>query len=226
MPRPHITCHMITTLDGRLKTEGWPYSEDELLTIYDAVGARLEGQGWIIGRASLEGWVPHVEPMLDPAPTAQPDRLADLAGRTLGVVFDRKGRLLPDTDELEGDHLAIVLSERVAQAHVERLIERGISVVFGGPDGDDIEGALTSIAEGFAIDRLLLEGGGTLNGTFLAKGLIDATSTLILPLIDGNSGAPAIYEQGAGPAQSLELVQAETLENGIVWLRHRVSRES
>ncbi|OOY31085.1 dihydrofolate reductase family protein [Thioclava sp. F36-6] len=226
MPRPHITCHMITTLDGRLKTEGWPYSEDELLTIYDAVGARLEGQGWIIGRASLEGWVPHVEPMLDPAPTPRPDRLADLAGRTLGIVFDRKGRLLPDTDELEGDHMAIVLSERVAQAHVERLIDRGISVVFGGPDGDDIEDALSRIAEGFGIDRLLLEGGGTLNGTFLAKGLIDATSTLILPLIDGNSGAPVIYEQGTGPAQSLELVQAETLENGIVWLRHRVSRES
>lgn len=226
MPRPHITCHMITTLDGRLKTEGWPYSEDELLTIYDAVGARLEGQGWIIGRASLEGWVPHVEPMLDPVPTPRPDRLADLAGRTLGVVFDRKGRLLPDTDELEGDHLAIVLSERVAQAHVERLIERGISVVFGGPDGDDIEGALSRIAEGFGIDRLLLEGGGTLNGTFLAKGLIDATSTLILPVIDGNSGAPAIYEQGTGPAQSLELVQTETLENGVVWLRHRVSKES
>ncbi|MPQ94834.1 dihydrofolate reductase family protein [Thioclava sp. JE_KL1] len=226
MPRPHITCHMITTLDGRLKTEGWPYSEDELLTIYDAVGARLEGQGWIIGRASLEGWVPHVEPMLDPAPTARPDRLADLAGRTLGIVFDRKGRLLPDTDELEGDHLAIVLSERVAQAHVERLIDRGISVVFGGPDGDDIEGSLTRVAEGFRIERLLLEGGGTLNGTFLAKGLIDATSTLILPLIDGNSGAPAIYEQGTGPAQSLELVQTETLENGIVWLRHRVSKES
>ena len=89
-----------------------------------------------------------------------------------------------------------------------------------------VPSALTRIAEGFGIDRLLLEGGGMLNGTFLANGLIDATSTLILPVIDGNSGAPAIYEQGAGPAQSLELVQAETLENGIVWLRHSVSRES
>ncbi|GHH03509.1 dihydrofolate reductase family protein [Pseudodonghicola xiamenensis] len=221
MPRPHITCHMITTIDGRLHTERWPQSQTELLAVYDRVAARIETQGWIVGRVSLEGWLPHSEPMLDPVPSSRTDLFANRAGRRIGIIFDRSGRVLPDTDELEGDHLVLVLSGRVSQAHVDRLVARGISVVFSGPEGDDIEGALVRIAQTFGIDRLLLEGGGTLNGAFLAKGLIDATSTLVLPVIDGAAGTPAIYErQGEMPASALVLTHVETLEGGVVWLRH------
>lgn len=225
MPRPHITCHMITTLGGRLRTDRWPWSEERLYAVYDAAAERLNAQGWIVGRASMEGLIPEVVPMPGAAEQPREDQLADRKGRAIGIIFDRTGRFLPESDEIEGDHLVMVLSERVADAHVHRLVARGISVVFSGPDGADVEGALARIAEGFGIERLVLEGGGTLNGVFLSKGLIDETSTLILPVIDGAAGAPAIFDfHGEIEAQALELSRSETLEEGVVWLRHRLRR--
>jgi 5-amino-6-(5-phosphoribosylamino)uracil reductase len=69
-----------------------------------------------------------------------------------------------------------------------------------------------------------------MNGAFLAAGLIDAVSTLICPAIDALSGVSSIYEHdgppGSHPAAGthLHLVGSETLDGGVVWLRHEVVR--
>ena len=76
--------------------------------------------------------------------------------------------------------------------------------------------------------KLLLEGGGIINGAFLRHRLIDEFSTLIHPAVDGVAGTPSIIDYqgedgerpGKGPA--LRLIGCETLEGGMVWLRHRV----
>lgn len=225
MTRPEIICHMITTLDGRLEPDRWPRTEAELLAVYDPVAERLGGDGWIAGRHTMAHYLPHAAPALGAAPLSRADRIADRRGRKLGIAFDRAGRLRPVSGDLGSDHLVLVLSERVSEAHVEAMAAQGVSVVFSGPEGDDIAGALQRIGRAFGVGRLLLEGGGELNGAFLAAGLIDETSTLICPLIDGQAGAPAIYDhRGPVAAQALELLSMETLEGGIVWMRHRRQR--
>lgn len=71
---------------------------------------------------------------------------------------------------------------------------------------------------------------GRTNGALLAAGLIDELSTLICPAVDGLSGVPAIFEHGGPPesfpsqGQHLRLLCCETLEGGVVWLRHEVVR--
>jgi len=78
------------------------------------------------------------------------------------------------------------------------------------------------------VKKLLLEGGGTINGAFLKHRLIDEFSTLIYPAIDGLAGRQTIVDyDGAdgerpGAGQSLRLIGCETLEGGMVWLRHRI----
>ena len=58
--------------------------------------------------------------------------------------------------------------------------------------------------------------------------LIDEFSTLIFPAVDGLAGRETIVDyEGAdgerpGAGQSLRLIGCETLEGGMVWLRHRV----
>ncbi|MFD2175046.1 dihydrofolate reductase family protein [Rhodobacter lacus] len=225
MSRPKIICHMLTTLDGRLEPERWPYSVEQLLAVYDPVAARLEADGWIAGRCTMEHYLPVGTPALEPVARPQADRIEDRAGRKLGIAFDRTGRLHPESGDLGGDHLVLVVSERVSPAHVDALVARGVSVVFSGPEGNDIAGALARIGAAFGVSRLLLEGGGEINGAFLAAGVIDETSTLLYPVIDGLAGQAAIYDHRAElPAQALELLSVEALEDGIVWLRHRVKR--
>lgn len=229
MKRPVIICHMITSLDGRLKPGRWPFSIEAIMTVYDRAAEQLDADGWIVGRQTMADYIPSgkaaAKQASQQAPRSREDRICGKPGTQIAICFDRQGCLRPEKGEMEGDHLVLALPECVSDAHVDDLVARGVSVVFAGPDGGDLSGALTRIGAAFGAERLLLEGGGRINGVFLAADLIDETSTLVLPVIDGLQGSPAIYGQTAeDPARRLELMSSETLEDGTVWMRHRMVR--
>jgi riboflavin biosynthesis pyrimidine reductase len=73
----------------------------------------------------------------------------------------------------------------------------------------------------FGIERLLLEGGGGINGSFLSAGLIDEISLLILPVADGSVNMPTTFDRPKEPATSLSLISVEQLEGDVVYLRYR-----
>jgi riboflavin biosynthesis pyrimidine reductase len=121
-----------------------------------------------------------------------------------------------------------VLGERVTDTYLAELREDGDSYIFADPKGDDLLGAMARLATVFGVKKLLLEGGGIINGSFLRHRLVDEFSTLIHPAVDGVAGIPTIIDyKGAegerpGEGQSLRLISCETLEGGMVWLRHAV----
>lgn len=71
------------------------------------------------------------------------------------------------------------------------------------------------------VRKLLLEGGGGINGSSLASDLIDGPSVLLAPIADGSSGAPPLFDakQGRGPARPLKLVGFEKRAGDLLWLR-------
>jgi len=84
---------------------------------------------------------------------------------------------------------------------------------------------LKKLWEGFFVKRLLLEGGGHLNGSFLKAGLIDEVSVLHVPLADCNGGSPSIFEgrdENGVPVSRLQLLKVKRLENDVLWLRYKV----
>ena len=131
-------------------------------------------------------------------------------------------------DNVGGDHVVAVLGEHVSDAYLAELREDGASYIFAGPKGEDLPGAMAQLADVFGVKKLLLEGGGRINGAFFKHRLIDEFSTLIFPSVDGLAGRETIVDyHGAdgerpGDGQSLRLIGCETLEGGMVWLRHRV----
>lgn len=228
MPAPTVICHMIASLDGRLLAGRWGVAEERLLTVYEAAAARLDADGWMAGRETMQDQLAVGPARLAaaPVPSPRPDRIAAPAAGRVAVAFDRQGRLRPERGDIDGDHLVIAVSERVSEAHVDRLAARGVSVIFAGPEGGDVARVVARLGEVFGLRRVLLEGGGRLNAAFLAADAIDETSTLLFPVIDGQRGVPAIYDDpGATIARRLELTAAETLEGGVVWLRHRIVRD-
>ncbi|WP_108660062.1 RibD family protein [Acuticoccus kandeliae] len=228
--RPKITCHMVTSLDGRLDPHRWSYAPgdglDRLMRIYDETASRLDAEGWIVGRKTMGDFVDELPPVLLDAPRPRTAIIAERGARGLAVALDPSGRLDFTSGDLDGDHVVAVVGERVADARLDALRAAGVSVVFAGPDGHDLAAALDTIGTAFGVSHLLLEGGATVNGAFLAAGLLDATSTLIWPALDGLTGVPAIYEHsapaGSRPAagRHLALTASEVLEGGVVWLRH------
>jgi riboflavin biosynthesis pyrimidine reductase len=235
--RPKITCHMISSIDGRLFLDRWTApangtSAAILRSHYDQVAERFDSDGWIVGRKTMEEIIgDNPSRIVNPAGVnLRTNHIADRKGHDVAVAIDPQGKLHYGQDNAGGDHIITVLSEKVSDSYLAELREDGVSYLFAGPDGSDLRGALEILGEGFGLKTLLLEGGARINGAFLKEGLIDEISLLVYPGIDGLTGVPTIFEYAGGedeqPAagQSLRHLATETLEGGMVWLRYRVEK--
>ena len=234
--RPHIICHMGTSIDGRLHPSRFTspakgISRDVLRGHYERVHDRFGADGWIVGRKTMSEMAKGAERTHADAPkVARKAHIAARSGRKLAIGIDVSGRVHYGKDNIGGDHVVAVLGEEVSDAYLTELREDGVSYIFAGTKGDDLPRAMEEIASLLGVKTLLLEGGGKINGAFLKHKLIDEFSTLIHPAIDGLAGVQSIVDyDGAegdrpGGGQSLRLTHCETLEGGMVWLRHAVER--
>ena len=83
------------------------------------------------------------------------------------------------------------------------------------------------LGQSFCIRRLLLEGGGHINGAFLAAGLVDELSLLIVPGVDGRQDTPAVFDgmpAAKRTANRLRLKSVEKQPGDTLWLRYEVVR--
>jgi 5-amino-6-(5-phosphoribosylamino)uracil reductase len=234
--RPYIICHMGTSIDGRLHPSRFTApaagtSLDVLRGHYEKIHERFDADGWIIGRKTMNEMAKgSARPVADAPKVARTPHVGDRRGRKIAVGIDPSGRVHFGKDNVGGDHAVAVLGAQVADAHLAELRQDGASYVFAGAAGDDLPGAMEQLAALFGAKRLLLEGGGAINGSFLKHGLIDEFSTLIWPAVDGVAGTQSIVDYHGpegdrpGAGQSLRLTHCETLDGGTVWLRHKVER--
>ncbi|MCA6126011.1 dihydrofolate reductase family protein [Bradyrhizobium sp. WSM 1704] len=234
--RPHIICHMGTSIDGRLHPSRFTQaaagvSREVLRSHYERIHDAFDADGWIIGRVTMNEMAKGPERHIANAPQVPREpHLGNRNGRKLAIGIDPSGRVHFGKDNVGGDHAVAVLGAQVSDAHLAELREDGASYIFAGAKGDDLPGAMTQLASLFGARTLLLEGGGGINGAFLKHGLIDEFSTLIFPAVDGVAGSQCIVDYHGpegdrpGAGQALRLTHCETLDGGMVWLRHAVER--
>lgn len=229
---PLVICHVMCSVDGRLLVDRWtaPFdgkSKGELAGIYAAIGTQLNTDAWMFGKNTLcEGYFPKKFHAQDTAPLPHPS--PHVAGRTshrLFVVADPDADILYESSAIRGDCIATILPETAPAVYLEYLRQNGISYLFAGQDGKDLSSAMQTLAETFGVKSLSLQGGGIMDGAFLQAGLIDELSLVVYPGIDGTAGSTSIFQcTGKGKAiqeQSLELISAKTMEDGLVWLRYK-----
>ena len=207
--------------------DGKPFSEAE--KVYSQAGRSLITQAWMFGKNTLqEGFFPVIFNH-NGKPKAQ-DFTSYYGHRNserMFVVADPTGEIIYTADTVRGDNIITILSETVSENYLEHLRNMGISYLFAGINGQDLPLAMHRLRTEFGIESLSLQGGGIINGAFLKAGLLDELNLLIYPGIDGLSGIPSIFEYIGNdedrPAigQSLELLHADTLENGIVRLHYK-----
>jgi len=222
--KPHVTMHMLTTIDGRIVTKNWPKDEaSRASTIYEDIHRQLKGDAWIVGRTTMAEFAKG-----EPRPiqaTAPYDRKTwkspSATSGPYAIALDQSGKLHLNADKANGDALVAVLTEKVSDEHLAELQRDGISYIFAGADSIDLTKALEIINTEFGIERLLLEGGGGINGAFLTAGLIDEVSLLLLPVADGTHG-PSVFDRDYAPGRSLSLQNVENLGEGLLHLRYKV----
>ncbi|MBY9062419.1 dihydrofolate reductase family protein [Sphingomonas yunnanensis] len=231
MTRPRLTCLMAGSLDGRLHSSRWTESPDgsaaDWTGAYETLHDRYDADGWIVGRVTMAEMAkgePH-----PPAEAATPTRPLHVA-RDRGpyaIALDPGGKLHFVAGELHGDHVVVLLGAAVPDSHLAELAGDGVSyIVCADHDGGlDLAAALDVLGKRFGARHLLLEGGGGVNGGFLAAGLVEQFDLVLAPALDGGASR-AIVEAGdaglKGKVQ-LKLIGVDQLGHGALHLRYAVT---
>ena len=223
--KPHVICHMMASLDGRIITSRWGSTPNT--NAYETTARTFDSQAWLCGRVTFEkDFTDGLQPDLQPGATV-PDRhdfVADKEAASFTIAIDAHGKLGWESAYIDDDHIISVLTEQVSDEYLAYLRRVGVSYLFGGAKELDFSLVLNKLGELFPIKTILLEGGGHVNGSLLKAGLVDELSLLHYPVIDGAVSSAAVFEQGEqpGPPAKLRLKHVEQLPDGIVWLRYDV----
>lgn len=224
-PQPYVICHMIPSVDGRIVTGRWRLP-GAAWGHYEKTAAALKGDAWLIGRVSMEPYAGRGKAPRAAGPVPAGDFIAPHKAKGFAIALDPSGKLAFKKADIDGEHVIAVLTGRASESHKAYLRAKGVSYLIGGRSSINLRGVLGRLRAEFGIKRLLLEGGGRINGTMLKAGLIDELSLLIAPVADGSNGTPTLFDSGEGSRtpDSLKLLSCKALAGGVVWLRYKVQR--
>ena len=224
--RPFVICHMAPSVDGRIVLRRGKVPLEVLLREYERTARAFRAQAWMVGRVTMERYAgkARVPPHVARERVQRTDFVARRDAPSFAVAIDPSGRLRWESASIGREHAITVLTEKVPDRVLSFLRGKGVSYLFGGRDRVDLRAVLRKLRARFGIRRLLLEGGGKINGTFLAAGLADELSLLVAPVADGSVGTPTLFdvEDGVGPARSLRLISVQRRPGDLVWLRYAV----
>jgi len=122
--------------------------------------------------------------------------------------------------------VVIFTTHQTSKERLALLKSKRVDVYIDDADRVDLQGALAVLKE-IGVNRLMVEGGSTLNFELLRLGLVDEVTAYVAPMIFGGESAPTMAA-GSGLKRSeaipLKLVETETWEDGGVLLKYHVMR--
>jgi 2,5-diamino-6-(ribosylamino)-4(3H)-pyrimidinone 5'-phosphate reductase len=226
--KPFVICHMMPSLDGRLRTERWDVPEAGDAE-YDRTADTYRPDAWLVGRVTMEefanGRWKAGKGRADKI--NRQDFVAPKLGKRFAVALDSAGKLAWKESTTEGDSVIVCLSESVPNAYLAYLRERGVSYLFAGKRAGELN--LRTIVEKlrakWGVRRLLVEGGGKTTGAFLAAGLVDEISLLLTPVADGRIDEPSLFDavghRGPKALTKVRIKSVRPARAGMWWLKAR-----
>ena len=230
MNRPHIICHMVTSIDGKVTGEFLSRQECEKATdIYYELNREYNkngANGFICGRVTMEssftgGWYPDLtrcEP-IDNKNDFIPDNLSGF----YAVSFDPKGKLgwksnkIIDEDPGYGDAQIIeVLTEQADGRYLAYLQSIEIPYIFAGKTEIDVKIALEKLKALMGINSILLEGGSIVNGYFQRADVIDEISLVVAPNVADAEDKPLFMDSTLSEFKLKEIKQCDD----VVWMNY------
>ena len=233
MENPFVVCHMFTSLDGKISGRFMTDpAASPALAQYGALREEYDCEAVLYGTVTMaegfaDGWLK--EPPKTKAQYAKED-LAAPHGQTHYIIsVDPKGQLAWHSPVVEkkgrpAAHVIEVLTGQATQDYVGYLKEMGISYLFAGEEQLDCPLMLHKLKTQFGIEKVLLAGGGYMNGSLLQHNLIDELSLVIAPVVEGNTASASCFAWydtafASNPA-AFSFLAAKRLEGNGLWLRY------
>lgn len=234
MERPFVVCHMLTSLDGKI--DGPFFDAPETVPAVKAYGELRSFYGCqatLYGTTTMLCGYAEGKTGQIPTATAAPPQVdwVNPVGRAMGnfiVAVDPQGQLAYSGLSIEkkgrpAAHVIEALTEQASPEYLSYLQKQGISYLFAGREQLNCSLLLEKLRRLFGIDKLMLAGGGIVNGSFLAEGLVDELSLVIAPVADGSNSVSSFAQADFLPPltpAAFHLKKAETVAPDVLWLRY------
>ncbi|MDO7508885.1 RibD family protein [Acinetobacter baumannii] len=204
MNRPYIICHMQTSLDGKVTG---PYMRTDetraLYRDYQDICEEFQPQAWLIGRVTVaENFAlgSPIEFSRHDGSVSRQDFIAEQNAERYLIAIDAQAKLRWNSSTVQqGSHVRVashvveILTENVADDFLEYLQAFGISYIFAGKEKLDLNVAMQKLKTLLNIERLMLQGGGYVNGSFINANLVDELSLILSSASDGRTDTPALF---------------------------------
>lgn len=205
MNKPYVICHMLQSIDGKISGHFFDQSATiELAKIYKKMSETFQADAILYGSITLkEIYTSHVQINLNQYQNQNISKTEDYivndSHKKWMIAMDPQGTLNWDLNVLKEERLKDkniieVVCENVSSSYLAHLQTMGISYIFGGKDYIDLKQVLAKLKHQFNIQKIVLQGGGIVNESFLMNDLIDEISLIISPVVDGNSQVPTAFE--------------------------------
>lgn len=190
--RPFVFINVAASLDGKISDEGrrqLRISCSEDLRIVDELRAKSDAIMVGIGTVLTD----------DPRLTVKSEELRRRRikegkdGNPIRVVVDSRCRVPVNSKVMNDEARTIVAVSKAAdEARIREISDRAEVVVFG-KDRVDL-GELLRYLSSIGVERLMVEGGGTLISSLIANNLVDEMRIYYAPMVIGGSKSPTICD--------------------------------
>ncbi len=223
MNRPFVFMNVAMTADGKIDTfqrKGAAISSERDKERVDRL--RAEADAVMVGGKTLLDE--------DPKLTVKSEALraervqSGLPPNPMKVGVVTEARIRDDSEFLNSGPANIVIftTRWTSKHHVSELKSRGVDVYVDDSEKVNLLKALETLKE-IGVERLMVEGGATLNFELLRLGVVDEITAYVAPMIFGGANAPTLAGGSGlerGEAIPLKLVSAEAWEDGGVLLKY------
>ncbi len=220
---------MCTTVDGRIlghrwgKLPGYKHESD----LFETTAASFGIGAWLVGTTTMDEFDgPKMKLPRAPKGFVRGDYVVNPKAKRLAIGADAKGVLRFQEDEVGGDHVVLLVTERVSNDYLAHLRAAGVSYLFCGEKEVNLQVALRRLASVFKLRKLMLQGGGKFNGAMLKAGLVDEISHITVPIADGGVGISTFFDiPGDAPSRAagtLRLISHKQMPGSVIWARYRV----
>jgi 2,5-diamino-6-(ribosylamino)-4(3H)-pyrimidinone 5'-phosphate reductase len=227
MNRPFVFINVAMTADGKIDT-------------FERKGAAIssprdkERVDWL--RANSDAIMVGGRTLLDEDPkltvkseALQAERVArGLSPNPIKVGVVTQAKIDVDSQFLNSGPADIVIftTNRTSKKYLSMLKSRRADVYVDDAEKVNLQSALATLKD-LGIQRLMVEGGSTLNFELMRLRLVDEITAYVAPLVFGGESAPTLAA-GSGLKRSeaipLQLIEAETWDDGGVVLKYHLMR--
>ena len=219
--KPYVILNAAMTLDGKIATATGSSNISGKKDLERVHEIRKECDGIMVGIGTVMADDPRLTVhKIDARPEDNPVR----------VVVDSRCRTPADARITNGDAKTIIAGaneykeEFMKSETYETLKKRGVKFFFSGDRRVDLKALMNYLHEE-GIEKLMLEGGATLNFSMIRLGLIDEISICVAPMVVGGADAKTFFD-GDGfntmdESVKLELIDYYPLDKDFI-LNYRV----